>query len=83
MLLEPDGRRRAGDNTDLPGAVAAIRSGTPDRSAASAIWGGGATAADAARRDELGCREFEILVRDPTRVEETLAAAERYPEPPG
>ncbi|MFN8194252.1 MAG: shikimate dehydrogenase [Nocardioidaceae bacterium] len=80
-LLLGEGRV-VGDNTDVPGAVAALRErydGPLDR---VAVWGGGATAASlllAAAR--LGCRSFELFVRDPARVADTLAAAARFPEP--
>lgn len=77
-----DGGRRRGDNTDLPGAVAAIRERYDGPLERVAIWGGGATAASVLLAcAELGCRDFELLVRDPSRVAETLAAAGRFVEP--
>lgn len=71
-----------GDNTDVPGAAAAIRERHDGPLRRTTIWGGGATAASTLlAAAELGCREFDLLVRDPARVEETLAAARRFPEP--
>jgi shikimate dehydrogenase len=80
LVVGPDGVR--GDNTDLPGAMAAIReryAGPLDR---TVIWGGGATAASVLLAvAELGCRDVQLLVRDPVRATETLAAADRFREP--
>ena len=75
--------RRSGHNTDVPGAVAALR-GVTDRSLASAVvLGGGATAASTMLAlTDLGCIEFRLVVRDPARVEQTLAAAGRHPAGP-
>lgn len=71
-----------GDNTDVPGAVAAVRERYDGPLARTAVWGGGATAASVLlAAAELGCRSFELFVRDPSRVGETLAAADRFPEP--
>lgn len=71
-----------GDNTDIPGAVAAIRERYDGPLGRTAVWGGGATAASVLLAAAgLGCRSFELFVRDPSRVGETLAAADRFPEP--
>lgn len=79
LVLSGDGV--LGDNTDLPGAVAAIRERYAGPLERTAIWGGGATAASVLLATaELGCRDFEIFVRDTGRVAETLAAADRFPE---
>ena len=82
VLAWADGQRTvAGDNTDIPGATAAIRERYDGPVRRTAIWGGGATAASTLlAAAELGCREFDLLVRDPSRVAETLAAAGRFPE---
>ncbi len=68
-----------GDNTDIPGAQAALRerhTGPIDR---AAILGGGATAASTLLALALlGCRSFTLHVRDAGRAGETLAAAERF-----
>lgn len=69
-----------GDNTDVAGAVAALRRADVEGVERTAIWGGGATAAALLQAAaELGCRHFEIYVRDQTRVADTMAAAARYP----
>lgn len=78
LVLEDDGL--AGDNTDVPGAVAAIRERHAGPIERAAILGGGATAASALLAlAELGCRRFVLHVRDPARAAETLAAADRFP----
>ncbi len=68
-----------GDNTDIPGAEAALReryAGPIDR---AAILGGGATAASTLLAlARLGCRSFILHVRDAARAAETVAAAERF-----
>jgi shikimate dehydrogenase len=73
-------RGRHGHNTDVPGAVAALKegraSGRPFGTAV--VLGGGATAGSMLLAlSELGCREARLLVRDPTRAADTLAAVER------
>ena len=74
---------RAGHNTDVPGAAAAIRErydGPVDR---AVILGGGATAASTLLAlADLGCEEVVLQVRDPSRAAETLAAAARHPAAP-
>lgn len=78
LIFDGDGARTA-ENTDVPGAVAAIRERYAGPLGRTAIWGGGATAASALlAAAELGCREFSLLVRDPARATETLAAADRF-----
>ncbi|MEZ5092790.1 shikimate dehydrogenase [Nocardioides sp.] len=68
-----------GDNTDIPGAEAALRERYAGPVGHAAILGGGATAASTllalARQ---GCRSFVLHVRDAARAAETLAAAERF-----
>jgi shikimate dehydrogenase len=75
-VLLAGGRR--GDNTDVPGILAALaeaRSGLVSR---FVVLGGGATAASAlAAGQVLGAQEQTLIVRDPGRVRPTLAAAER------
>ncbi len=77
------GGQRIGDNTDVPGAVAALRerySGAFDR---AVVVGGGATAASALLAlADLGCAQARLLVRSPERAGETLAAVARHPEAP-
>ena len=71
LVREPTGWRA--DNTDLPGAVAAVReryAGPVDR---VLVVGGGATAASVALAlCDLGAREVRLLVRSPERAQETV-----------
>jgi shikimate dehydrogenase len=69
-----------GDNTDVAGAVAALREAEVEGLESIAIWGGGATAASLLlAAADLGCRRFDVYVRDQSRVADTMAAAARYP----
>lgn len=81
LVLE--GRHRTGHNTDVPGAVAALRErydGPLDR---AVILGGGATATSTMLAlADLGCADVTLMVRDPTRAAEVLAAAGRHPRRP-
>jgi shikimate dehydrogenase len=79
VLLEDDGTR-VGDNTDLPGAAAAIRERTTMPLASAAILGGGATASSVGLAlFDLGVKEVELLVRDESRAGETLTALRAHP----
>lgn len=81
VLLE--GGRRLGHNTDIPGAVAAIRERTDAPLRSAVILGGGATASSVLLAlADLGCTSVRIVVRDPSRVQETLEAAGRHPARP-
>jgi shikimate dehydrogenase len=81
VLLE-DGRL-LGDNTDIGGAVAAVRERYVGPLASAAVLGGGATAASVMLAlADLGCRRVTLLVRDPARAADTLAAAGRHPAQP-
>lgn len=74
------GGRRIADNTDIPGAVAAIRERYDGPLAAATILGGGATATSTALAlAELGCRSVSLLVRSPERAAETLDAVAAHP----
>lgn len=78
-----DGGRRRGHNTDVPGAVAAIRERTDAPMTSAVVFGGGATAASVVLAlADLGCTSVSLVVRDPGRVAETLAAAGRHPTRP-
>lgn len=71
------------DNTDVPGAVAAIgeRYDGPVRSAT--VLGGGATATSIGLAlTDLGARHLRLLVRSPERARETAAAIARHPHAP-
>jgi len=64
----------AGDNTDVPGAVAALRERVDAEPATAAILGAGATAASTGLAlAELGARRITLLARDADRAEETRA----------
>ena len=72
LVLEVDGTR-VGDNTDLPGAAAAIRERTSTPLASAVILGGGATASSIGLAlIDLGVRTVEVLVRDKTRAAQTV-----------
>ena len=78
LLLGDDGR--VGDNTDLPGAVTAIRERTTQPLASAAILGGGATAASIGLAlVEVGVTSIEVLVRDESRAQETRRPAAGAP----
>jgi shikimate dehydrogenase len=78
-LVLDDGERVA-DNTDLPGAVAAIRERTTAPLASAAVLGGGATATSVGLAlVELGVRSIELLVRDAGRAAETVDALRAHP----
>jgi shikimate dehydrogenase len=77
-----DGRRPAGDNTDVHGIVEALRSAgldrVADRGGSACVLGAGATAASAvAALAELGCAEVVLLVRSPDRAGAATAVAGR------
>jgi len=81
-LLLVDGALHA-DNTDVPGAVSAIRARYDGPVTRGTILGGGATAASTALAlCELGARSLTLLVRSPDRAAETLAAIDRHPTRP-
>jgi shikimate dehydrogenase len=82
VLLEDDGTR-SGDNTDLPGAVAAIRERTTSPLATAAILGGGATATSVGLAlADLGVSLIRLAVRDAARAEETVTALRAHPADP-
>jgi shikimate dehydrogenase len=77
------GGRRYGDNTDVPGAAAALReryAGTLDQ---VVVLGGGATAASVLLAvTDLGCTHAHLMVRDPARAADTVDAVSRHPHAP-
>ena len=82
LVLEDDGTR-TGDNTDLPGAVAAIRERTSAPLATATILGGGATATSVGLAlADVGVREIALAVRDEARAADTLAALRGHPTAP-
>jgi shikimate dehydrogenase len=81
-LLLVDGHVHA-DNTDLPGAVAALRERWDGDLTAATVLGAGATAASTGLAlCEAGAVEVTLLVRSPERAAETVAAIERHPSAP-
>jgi shikimate dehydrogenase len=71
------------DNTDLPGAVAALRERSDGALTAATILGAGATAASTGLAlVEAGATEVTLLVRSPERAAETVTAIERHPSGP-
>ena len=81
-LLLVEGSLHA-DNTDVPGAVAALRARYDGPVTRATVLGGGATAASTALAlVELGARSITLLVRSPARAAETLAAIDRHPSRP-
>lgn len=75
VLLE--GGRRRGENTDVPGAVAAIREVHREPVGSAVVFGGGATAASMVLAlAELGARRVTFVVRNRSRAEETRTVAE-------
>lgn len=78
-LVLGDGER-VGDNTDLPGAAAAVRERTSMPLASAVVLGGGATATSVGLALlDLGVTSVELLVRDEARAAETVAALRRHP----
>jgi shikimate dehydrogenase len=81
LVLDEGGR--TGDNTDLPGAVSAIRERTTTPLASAAVLGGGATATSVGLAlVDLGVRTLTVDVRDEARAAETLAALRAHPSTP-
>lgn len=82
LVLEDDGTR-LGDNTDLPGAAAAIRERTSTPLVTAAVLGGGATATSAGLAlADLGVTTIVVAVRDEARAGATLAALRAHPAAP-
>ena len=68
------GARRRGENTDVPGMVAALRERGVDRVGAAAVLGGGATASSAvAALREVCAGEITVYARGPGRAAELRA----------
>jgi shikimate dehydrogenase len=72
------GPSRIAANTDVPGAVAALRPVGPFRRAV--VLGGGATSGSVLLAiAELGCESATVLARSADRAADTVAAAGRHP----
>lgn len=68
------------DNTDLPGAIAAIRERYDGPVASGLVLGAGATAASVGLAlIELGATRLVLAAREPSRAAETVAALGRHP----
>jgi shikimate dehydrogenase len=81
LVLDEGGR--VGDNTDLPGAAAALRERTPAPLVSALVLGGGATATSVGLAvADLGVRTITVAVRDESRAGETLAALRGHPSAP-
>jgi shikimate dehydrogenase len=77
VLFTPDGRR-TGENTDIPGMVAALRERGVDRVGGAAVLGAGATASSAlAALSRLCDGEVTAYVRGGTRAAEMRSWGER------
>ena len=78
-----DGDERVGDNTDLPGAAAAIRERTSMPLASAVVLGGGATAASVGLAlVDLGVTSIRVAVRDEARASETVTVLRSHPAAP-
>jgi len=81
-LVLVDGEVHA-DNTDVPGAAAALRERYDGPVESVTILGGGATAASTAlAMAGLGAREVRLLVRSPERAAHTVALVEAHHDRP-
>jgi shikimate dehydrogenase len=81
-LLLVEGEVHA-DNTDLPGAAAALRERYDGPVGAATVLGAGATAASVGLAlCDLGARSILLLARDASRAAETVAAIEGHPAAP-
>ncbi|MDT0201478.1 shikimate dehydrogenase [Nocardioides sp. AE5] len=81
LVLEA-GKRMA-DNTDIPGAVAAIRERYDGPVVSATILGGGATATSTGiALVELGARMVRLAVRSPERAAETASVLRAHPAAP-
>ncbi|MEV0018087.1 shikimate dehydrogenase [Streptomyces tendae] len=77
VVLTEDGRR-TGDNTDIPGIVAALREHGIEKAETAAILGAGATASSAlAALARICTGEIAVYVRSAARAEEMRGWAQR------
>jgi shikimate dehydrogenase len=73
-----DARRKVGDNTDVHGIVASLRSVRVDAVRSACILGVGATACSGlAALAQLGCTQVLLQARSAARAADALAVAER------
>jgi shikimate dehydrogenase len=77
-VVRTEDGRRVGDNTDIPGMVAALREHGIDKVAAAAVLGAGATASSAlAALSRICPGEIAVYVRSEARADEMRQWAER------
>jgi shikimate dehydrogenase len=82
LVLE-DGVVVLADNTDLPGAAAAVRERYDGPVTAATVLGGGATAASTGLAlCDLGARTVRVLARNPERAADAAAAIAAHPSAP-
>lgn len=83
VVLARDGRPTRLDNTDLPGAVAAVAERHDAPLTAATILGAGATAASTGLAAvERGARRLRLLARDAERAAPTAAVLRAHPAAP-
>ena len=83
LLLDGDGDGVHGLNTDVPGAIAALREATTASFDRAVVLGGGATATSVLLAlAELGCGSAVLAVRDTARATATVEAVQRHAHPP-
>ena len=81
--LVHDGGRWLADNTDVPGAEAALRERWASEISAATVLGAGATAVSAGLAlAGLGAVRIRLMVRDSSRAAEAVAAIRRHPATP-
>ena len=81
--LVREGAGWSADNTDLPGAAAAVRERYDGPVDTVTVLGGGATAASTAlAMCDLGAGEVRLLVRSPARAAATAAVVRHHPGSP-
>ena len=81
-LVHAEGRWLA-ENTDVAGAVNALRERWSGPVTQATVLGGGATATSTGLAlADLGARRIRLLVRDPVRAEYAAAAVRRHPSAP-
>ncbi|RKN44703.1 shikimate dehydrogenase [Streptomyces hoynatensis] len=77
LVFAPDGRR-LGDNTDVPGMIAALREAGTDRVEEATVLGAGATASSAlAALGRIGAARVTAYVRSPERAAQMRGWGER------
>lgn len=82
-LVREDDGSLLGDNTDLPGAAAALREHTDATLRSALVLGGGATATSVGLAlADLGVGSIVVAVREEARAGETLHALQAHPSAP-